>query len=232
MFQDDKGGTPQRLLWMRVTDETCPDVLPETPDPLPVIMPPWGGEIRADVHNGQFVISVPLQLGELVRGNRRLGLRGKQAPLDGHLFLVQEKTAFALAVLDGRTFISMDDWNLAGVVMRESNWQRGKVQQYTNQQQLERRLIAADNKVAYDERVAQTTRETTFASVLRQLGGSETGALSWSAIRRNLSKDQQACLLDVIDELLERGVIVEYASGGNGTKGRVFRLTKSEQQAA
>jgi hypothetical protein len=42
-------------------------------------------------------------------------MRGDQSALDGHALFCREKFAYALAVLDGRVDMTIEDWELAGI---------------------------------------------------------------------------------------------------------------------
>ncbi|MEQ1703938.1 MAG: hypothetical protein ABMA25_27840, partial [Ilumatobacteraceae bacterium] len=127
LLADSIGGTPQRFLWIGTEDPTIPDDPPPWPGALCWQPPPLrhhGGvsfptlltvdpTIAAEVRNAQLAVS-----------------RGMTKPraLDEHANLMKLKVAGLLAVLDDRTDINLDDWQLAGLVMKTSNAVRAVVQ--------------------------------------------------------------------------------------------------------
>lgn len=134
LFDDAGGGTPQRFMWFpgrdrRVTDDerfSWPTDSLGLELTLSTNMPSnW------DMVNAAGVVAIPDEARKEVRRDRAVKNSGSADDdgndLDGHAFFIREKVAFALAVLDQRLEIDLEDWRLAAIVMAVSNWNRGKV---------------------------------------------------------------------------------------------------------
>jgi hypothetical protein len=111
LLDDSGGGLPQRFAWFTVTDPSIPDERIEWPGPLPWTPLPvvrHGGGLSADA-----------EIERVIRTNDLQRQRGAEFdPLDSHADLVRFKLAGCLAVLAGRTNITVDDWSLAGTIWR------------------------------------------------------------------------------------------------------------------
>lgn len=115
------GGLPQRFIWLPAIDPDMPDVAPECPEPLTVWLPMFGtGREEMEIAE---VIKNDLHADRLIKG------RGQDTgdPLDSHLLFCQEKIAAAFALLDSRTKITGEDWELAKVVISRSRRTRSEV---------------------------------------------------------------------------------------------------------
>lgn len=121
ILNDGGAGTPQRFMWFsgkdrRITEDQANDnaLWPITlPNPTMWAFPQ--------------IIPVPDEARDLIRSERAKAMRGEQAALDGHALFCRLKFAFALAVLDGRTNMTLEDWELAGVAQRVSDTVRSWV---------------------------------------------------------------------------------------------------------
>ncbi|MGI5436186.1 hypothetical protein ACQEV4_01390 [Streptomyces shenzhenensis] len=108
VVRDSITGTAQRFVW-------CPAVDPDIPmDPVPVPEVDFG---RPQDLTGEIIMTMPDSVKRAIRTELVLRNSGKLQidPLDTHANLVKVKLAGLLALLDGaRTFITEDDWRLAG----------------------------------------------------------------------------------------------------------------------
>ena len=138
-------GTPQRILWAPVVypDMPRPTDLPAWPGQKK--LPAWpspAGESRVRFRCGGSVdkptdenllreheLKVPSEVETIVREARWRFHRGKVDDLSGHSTLTRLKVAAGLMWLDGHTdAISLEDWELAGVVMQISDQTRAEIQ--------------------------------------------------------------------------------------------------------
>ncbi|OLT55158.1 hypothetical protein BJF89_16175, partial [Corynebacterium sp. CNJ-954] len=104
LLRDADGGTPQRVLWLPVSDPGAPDSPPGDPGQTAIRLP-----AGARAHNGisPLVMTLPPDVAQRVQSNRLRRLRGDAVVgLDGHLLLTREKVAAALALMDSRAAIS------------------------------------------------------------------------------------------------------------------------------
>lgn len=118
LLDDADGGTPQRLLWMPVADPRCRrDNRPALPEPYVSAPHP---ELWPDR------ISLPPVATEAIEIAAEERAQGDGNPLDGHRLFVRAKVAAALAVIDGRTAVSAEDWQLSQTAMRVSDTTRSR----------------------------------------------------------------------------------------------------------
>lgn len=113
LLAEADGGTPQRILWAPVGDPDAPKVKPADPGPLTITLPNFRNEPTINVNPG---ITAGYDGNQL----DRLHAPMDADPIDGHTPLVQLKTAAALALMDGKTVIGMDDWNIAEHIITRS----------------------------------------------------------------------------------------------------------------
>ena len=127
LFDEADAGTPQRFIWAPLIDPGAPDDLPDNPGPLPA-------PARFAVgYNTQ--LTVPRMLVDAVTSARRVALRtGDTRGLDGHALLNRVKVSAAVALMEGRTEITEDDWRLAGRIQAVSDNTRAWVQNVISQQ--------------------------------------------------------------------------------------------------
>lgn len=119
LLDDQLGGMLQRFMWFPATDPRVTSQVPLTPARLTIPDPSaW--------HYPQE-LKVPYETIELIRDAAVRRNRGDTDLLDGHALFAREKLAFALAVLDGRDVMNSEDWRLAGIASRVSDFTRSWV---------------------------------------------------------------------------------------------------------
>lgn len=107
LLADEGGGTPQRFMWFPSTDSRISKQRPWESGPLTL---PHPNEWRYPRE-----VAVPAQAADLILDERVKAMRGDQNALDGHALFCREKFAYALAVLDGRVEMTIEDWELSGI---------------------------------------------------------------------------------------------------------------------
>lgn len=110
-------GTPQRFLWCSAIDPSVPTDPVAHPGPLTVSLCDVLGEPFTGVMDAAAEIKAELWERNLVRVHGDV----EDIDLDSHVPLMRSKIAALLAVLDGRTDISVDDWALSGTVWDTSS---------------------------------------------------------------------------------------------------------------
>lgn len=125
LLNDADGGTPQRFVWLPTIDPGAPDVPPADPGSRY-----WGVPLvtRDPGHGGKHVFTLCDEARDEVMVTRRSSLRGETTRLDGHLLYTRLKVAAAMALLQARTDVSVEDWELSGVVMDVSITTRNRVE--------------------------------------------------------------------------------------------------------
>ena len=120
LFGDAGGGTPQRFMWFPGTDTRI------TNDP------PWPCGPLELPHPSEWTypreIFLPDTAKQLILDERAKSARGEIDALDGHALFSRTKFAYALAVLDNRVQMTLEDWELSHIAANVSMYTRTKVQ--------------------------------------------------------------------------------------------------------
>lgn len=222
------GGTPQRFVWMTCDDPDAPDEDPDEPDPWKWNPPDWskvetvktGGILRK-------IMKVCETARKAIIGARKARRKGDGSALDGHALLTRLKVAAALAILDGRTEVLDEDWELAGAIMVESDEQRARCQralaEMNRTQNTRTGEAEAHRALVIEERVEGERLRRTAQSLKRHIARAGESGLTGAKLRGKLGAnatymDQAADLLETAGEI--RCEDVEY----RGQHGRRFHL--------
>jgi hypothetical protein len=154
LLHDSDGGTPQRIIWFMATDVLITNKPGPQPEPMHITLPDWG-KLPWDV-SGLRVIDVPEQVIDEIRDAHAARARGEGTALDGHAMFAREKVAIAFAVLDGRNYMNVEDWELAGAVMRFSDLTRLRIE--GTLQGIEAKKRAAQTDLLVDRQVQTVDR--------------------------------------------------------------------------
>lgn len=206
------GGLPQRFLWMPVGDLDAPDEAPPRPAPQEFRTIDWG----------RSSAPIELELPDIaVRQIRQLRLRVLRGdpevdPLDGHLLLVRAKVAVGLAVLDCRRNVTLEDWNLAGVVMSVSAVQREVCRRALLEQSRKRNVARAIEDDERDEVWTARKVQRARAAITRHL--ERHGEQTRAELRRRLKLDIREHFDAAISDLLDEGSVIESEAEKGGTK--------------
>src|SRR5262249_31098729 len=102
-------GTPQRFVWMPMTNPGAPDQEPPAPNRLDLKTIDSGWQSSG----GVCEITLPPEAVAFVKANRRKVLRGQSQAANKHLTLCRIKVAAALAVLHNSREITPRFWKLS-----------------------------------------------------------------------------------------------------------------------
>lgn len=137
LLAEGDGGLPQRIMWARVGDPDAPDE--DTPHPGTLT-------IRLPRFDGQPLTTAPAIIETYRRAERQRVRTPLDAPsIDGHTRYLRLKTAAALALMEGRTVIGVDDWNIAEAIVDRSSATREEV----------RHILTADQRDALREKARE-----------------------------------------------------------------------------
>lgn len=199
LLGDAHGGTPQRILWAKTSD---PDALEDPgtpPEPIQVKIKAYSAE--------RVVMVVPDVASTAIRRHRLAVLREEAVdPLDGHRMLTCLKVAAVLAIIDGRTEINEEDWQLADTVMRVSDRTRREVQQAAAEQSRKANKARALAAAERDEIVGNHNFDRAYKRVLSWV---EKGPAVRTELRRKLKVDIRGNFDAAVAELIDRGLIRE-----------------------
>lgn len=228
LLADSAGGTPQRFVWLPAGDPGAPDDEPDEPPPVRWTRPAWI-HARQDTSAGHAcrVVDLPDLVTSTIKATRKAKLRGQGDALDGHALLTRTKVAAALAILDGRTSVDPEDWELAGAVMAVSDGQRARCQ---------RALAAESRRANHGKAVAEAERAVVVAehtdqaavgrcaqAVKRKLAQS-TGRVAHNELRRAVAYAHRKHFETAVDALTAAGeVTVEHTEYRSQT-GRTYAL--------
>jgi hypothetical protein len=229
-------GTPQRILWAPVVypEMPRPEDLPELPEQLalpewPALNQPTEGDegMRLKWSCGgagvdkyadeellrEHELKVPEDIWSIVRQARWKFHHGEVDDLSGHSTVTRLKVAAGLMWLDGRTdAITMEDWDLAGVVMAVSDATRAEVQK------------TLDNRAA-DTNIARALAEGQRAGVVddmkrdRAMKRVANGCMKWlqredngkavNVLMRRFSGDDKQYLWPALEYLEKVRKVIE-----------------------
>lgn len=145
LFTDDEinKGTPQRFGFVAAVDQNLPDKLPSYVGAPPQVE--WALPAK---ERGQQWITMEQRVRNQIGYDRLRKLKGKHSPkpLDAHKPLMKIKFAGLLALLDGRTHVTYNDWKLAGMLWESSCHVRDTLlKSYRDKQQAHDRSAAHRN---------------------------------------------------------------------------------------
>lgn len=197
LLDDVSGGTPQRQLWMLVTDPDMPEELGPTPDQvLDVALPPWA------LTGGQVLIQYgPSEIRGYINAGLWASGRGAVEAIDGHRTLTRLKVAAALAILDHRMVVSAVDWELSEVIMAKSDATRNSVLEYDRHAARAKVQERAMSRATFDEMIDDRHATTVRSRILRLLA---TGSMSRSELRRAMGKQHYREAFDAVLPHLEK----------------------------
>lgn len=223
------GGTPQRFVWLSCDDPDAPDEDP--PEPTPILWePPTWSDVPAVKRGGinRQIMKICDTARNAIIAARKARRKGDGSALDGHALLTRLKVAAALAILDARTSVTDDDWELAGAVMAESDDQRGRCQralaEVARAQNHRTGEAEAQRTLVIEERVETERLRRTSQSIKRHLARAGDSGLTGAKLRGKLGAnatymDQAVDLLETAGEI--RCEEFEY----HGQPGRRFHLS-------
>ncbi len=234
LLADSAGGTPQRFVWVSATSPVPDrDAMPEMPERMLWKAPPWP---VAQVLDGALrtVMPVPEVVREHTVELRRLHLQGEGDPLDGHANLTRIKVAAALAILEGRTGVDEEDWELSGTVMARSAAVRQEVLDELAADRRDRNRATAEAEayraVVVTDRVEQEARRRVTEAVRRTLArAADDGWVPQSGLRAAMSGASARGLLpSVLDGMVAEGTVERMEFEYRGRQGLRYRLARPD----
>lgn len=208
LLDDVDGGLPQRFVWARGAYPHADAAAVADPDPI--VWRPHDALRAVPGHTGVIELGVYADIVAEVRAQALRDARGEGDPLDGHRLLAKLKVAAALDVLHGHAEVTEGGWQLADVIMAESDAGRQVV--VDEQARMREARVTASGRAkaveativadADEARVRERTRERVL-SVLDRPGDEAVGGEIWRA----LSRPQREWRDAVLDELISTGVI-------------------------
>jgi hypothetical protein len=220
LLEDADGGTPQRFLWVPVTDPDMPRERTTAPEPIV-----WD---RRFPTVPRYEMAVCKEAVDAIDEAHWLRSRGEGDPLDGHKLYCRLKVAAALALLDKRLEVTADDWRLSGRIMASSDETRAGVQRTLREQASEANIGRARAEAAR----AVVVAEEVDAQAVKRASQAVKTALSrqpgeWVAagdLRRKVASRVRPNLDDALDALVLSGDIEAETTEYHGQPGTRYRL--------
>ncbi|MEU4439116.1 hypothetical protein [Micromonospora chalcea] len=231
LLQDHVAGTPQRFLWCSVIDTTIPaekpDDIPDTIEwnwaSLSGLQPAEGPDPTDDLSRRvrDRGIAPKLSCHPEIREHLWRLQHGKVTgqievdEQDSHKPLMLIKVAGLLAILDGRTEINPDDWQLAEQVWDHSSAVRDSLLRYSQQlaqDENERRLELTRRKAAAEEegRDEHAQKQVSQATIrVARAVGRSTGGLVRKDLKDTLGSRARKYLDEAIEAAKDAGWLVE-----------------------
>ncbi len=223
LLGDADGGTPQRFVWLPVSDRDAPDIddLPPTPDPMAWMPPPWGDCTLTELkHQNRIFMEIPEIAQRTIRQARQDRNRDVGDALDSHAVLTRVKVACALAILDGRTCASEDDWRLAAVVMAVSDATRtmcvealAAVQREANARVA---VAEAERTIIIGEKVSEADVMRVAKWIRRRLAREGAAGVLRGPLRSGLQGKDRQYFDQAIDALSLSGEVIAKAEDYRG----------------
>jgi len=225
LLADHDGGTPQRFIWLPAGDPDAPEAAPEEPEPLLWVPPEWT-LMKRTFGDPCWEIDLPAVVRETIDAARLRRLRLEGDALDSHALLTRTKVATALAVLDGRTSVTEEDWQLSAVIMAMSDQQRELCQQTLTAEARKvnraQGAAEAERAVVVEKRVDDERVKAVCRKVKVKLA--KLGPTTASDLRRAIAQRDRDVLADALDRLADVGdVVVDVVEHRAGT-GLSYRL--------
>jgi hypothetical protein len=222
LLNDRNGGTPQRFIYMPTVDVDTPDHEPDEPATWRWRRP----EFRQNGFSPTTLI-LPAHVKESIKAGRRMGARGEAPPVDSHSMLTREKVASGLAILDGRSEVTDDDWSLSGVVMTVSDRTRAMCAQALKveaaKENVGKALQEAERTVIVADRVDEEAVKKLTAKVKNKLRAEPEG-LRMGALMRAVAYRERDHLEPAITALVRAGEIVREVDKYRGKECVRFRV--------
>lgn len=207
LLNDADGGTPQRFIWLPATDTAITHQVQDEPAPLHLPMPGWTVEC-ATSPDGYNVIRIPDEVAHEIRLNHAARARGEGTALDGHAMFAREKVAFALAILDARAHMTIDDWRISGLIMRLSEVTRNGILSTLSvkaAQRQEAEVAAEIRRVSLIEDAAHAKAVTRVrARIEKRL---TAGPLSKGELRRGMTSADRTYLEEALEIAIDLGTV-------------------------
>jgi hypothetical protein len=238
LLDDADGGTPQRWLWMP-TNDVNPD--PPSRRFVAPLVDGWWTDYEVWAPNGENPDDEPIEHREpvempicqsardAIRAHRRriigMSLVEQAEGLGGHALLTRLKVAALLGFLEKRASVSEEDWELAGVIMTQSERTRAVCQDLLSQKAQKAAVVrgrvralqvAAEEDAKVDEDEKRVDR--LVAKIVKKLGDSAGETMTRGKLNAWAGRDRKW-----LDQALERATELGMIVGEQGQAAMHYR---------
>jgi hypothetical protein len=204
LMGDHQGGTPQRFQWFPGIDRRITAEPPWMPGPL--TLPP------AAIWQYPRELPIPDCARTIILQERVKAATGETNTIDGHTMFIREKFAYALTLLDGRTEMTVEDWELAGIAIDISSVTRGWVtgqlaRSQEEDAQTRGRLLGVTYAASDDQRVVQVAKRDRRIQDLVLTRLKEAGPTTLGTLRRAMTSRDRPWVETAVAALTQAGLI-------------------------
>lgn len=226
VFDHSEVGLPQRFLWMpsQINGEDIPEQLTEVPKPWTLTDIDWTGFTQP--HLGSRYIQIPETVRHYVLAERMRALDADAPATDAHRTLKRLKVAVGLAVLDGRSHMNEQDWQLSKVVLEVSDRTEKSARDYQRKRDEETNKARAVSRGVANDITARAQEELRTARVtdraLKLISAAGQPGIKRADLRRRITSADRGAFDHILHDLLDTGRIetVETANG----QGAIYRV--------
>jgi hypothetical protein len=238
LLNDAAGGTPQRFVWLPAGDPGMSrKYRRDNLTPMVWRPPDWMKAARGESPDVEtlLVMTEPEACVEAILSAREARGRasvehGAQNTLDSHAVLTRTKVAAAFALMDGRTDINDEDWDLSGVVMHVSDTQRALCLRVLERERqkgtVAKAIEQAETALVVEERVDRA-KVTKCAESVKRLLRQRGEPMSGSELRRKLKATHREYLDPALDALILAGEVEEEKVRYKGQSGSKYKVSGS-----
>ncbi|MGV9710729.1 hypothetical protein ACWDTI_08700 [Gordonia sp. NPDC003424] len=220
IFEEEAGGTLQRVLWLDASVPKCDDededldVAPSRP--MPITLP------KFPATTGRYFFDVDPEIRREIRRDRR---RQRWQDEDAHRNLVKLKAAASFAVLHGSTSITPEVWEVAEAIMSHSDGVRASVRLGLAKERSDQMAAKATTN-ARMEVISASQRDLMVDAVakkvekwLRANGPATANRVKQAAV----TGVDRSLVADALDLLMERGEVM--VCGQSRVKSPLYGVT-------
>lgn len=212
LFGDAGGGTPQRFMWFPASDPRLTFEGADHEKFFQEIDLPQGFAFQQSYPMDRGHLVIPSEARDLIVRERVKASQGRTDALDGHALFCREKFAFALAVIDGRLSMSLEDWRLSGIAAevstRTREWTQAKLAESLEVEAAdEGRMRGVVSSASEEEKIHQNAKKSdrVQAWILKRL--KTIGPHTQTELSRACAGRDKAWLVGAVEALSLAGLI-------------------------
>jgi hypothetical protein len=214
LLADVGPGTPQRFLWCSAIDPNVPTEPPDIPPRLHVVFT----DSRAEPIEGTITAAKEIRDELWQRNLARVHGQITDDDLDSHTPLMRSKLAALLAVLDGRTSITTEDWSLSQILWETSCAVRDGLVAHARDEEARKHEARTQAGVERREREAAAVGQVPaklarIANLLVSHITDNDGPLTDGAARKNLASRDRQLYETAIEHAISSGLLRRVGGG-------------------
>jgi hypothetical protein len=226
LLGSEDGGTPQRVLWLSVSNNGITRERPADPEPFVWQHP----TIYAGANETMLVDVCPEVVAEVWEAHYQRASTSVDgdiaSDLDGHIFLTRMKVAATFGLAEGRISVSKDDWRLAGIVMEHSLRVRNIVENVQRKMAVEKNVTSAKAAAVKQAVIEDSDAARKVGSASDWIRGKLAGHgwVTHSPLRQRCAARLRPYFDEAMDALVTTHIVESRPVSGRGQAGTEYRL--------